>query len=46
MGVDRVFGRRIVRNIYGFIEEEESWRVRTDTQIQGADTVKLIKSLI
>jgi hypothetical protein len=42
-----IFRRKIVRRIYGPINEGESWRIRTNKEIkdilEGADIVKLIK---
>jgi hypothetical protein len=49
MNVLRIFERKIVRRIYGPINERESWRIRTNKEIEdileGADIVKFIKSL-
>jgi hypothetical protein len=49
MNVLRIFERKIVRRIYGPINEGESWRIRTDKEIEdileGADIVKFIKYL-
>jgi hypothetical protein len=49
MNALRIFERKIVRRICGSINEGESWRVRTNKEIEdileGADIVKLIKSL-
>jgi hypothetical protein len=49
MNALRIFERKIVRRIYGPINEGESWRIRTSKEIEyileGADTVKFIKSL-
>jgi hypothetical protein len=40
---------KIVRKIYGPVKEGESWRIRTNKEIEdileGADIVKSIKSL-
>jgi hypothetical protein len=45
----RIFERKIVRRIYGPINEGESWRIRTNKEIEnileGADIVKFKKSL-
>jgi hypothetical protein len=44
-----VFERKIVRIIYGPINEGESWKIRTNNEtediLEGADNVKFIKSL-
>jgi hypothetical protein len=44
-----IFERKIVRRIYGPINKGESWRIRTNKEIEdkleGADIVKFIKSL-
>jgi hypothetical protein len=49
MNALRIFERKIVRRIYGPINEGESWRIRTNKEIEdvleGADIVKFIKSL-
>jgi hypothetical protein len=49
MNALRIFERKIVRKIYGPINEGESWKIRTNKEIEdkleGADTVKFIKSL-
>jgi hypothetical protein len=49
MNAQRIFERKIVRRIYGPINEGESWRIRTNKEIEdiseGADIVKFIKSL-
>jgi hypothetical protein len=45
----RIFERKIVRRIYGPINEGKSWRIRTSKEIEdileGTDIVKFIKSL-
>jgi hypothetical protein len=50
MNALRIFERKIVRRIYGPINEGESWRIRTNKEkediLEGADIVKFIKSLI
>jgi hypothetical protein len=49
MNALRIFERKIVRRIYGPINEGESWRIRTNKEIEdkleGADIVKFIKYL-
>jgi hypothetical protein len=49
MNALRIFERKIVRRIYGPINEGESWRIGTNKEIEdileGADIVKFIKSL-
>jgi hypothetical protein len=49
MNAVRIFETKIVRKIYGPINEGESWRIRTEKEIEdileGAYIVKLIKSL-
>jgi hypothetical protein len=49
MNALRIFERKTVRRIYGPINEGESWRIRTNKEIEdileGADNVKFIKSL-
>jgi hypothetical protein len=49
MNALRIFERKIVRRIYDPINEGESWRIRTNKEIEdileGADIVKFIKSL-
>jgi hypothetical protein len=49
MNALRIFERKIVRRIYGPINEGESSRIRTNKEIEdkleGADIVKFIKSL-
>jgi sorting nexin-29 len=48
MNAVRIFERKIVRKVYGPINEGESWRIRTNKEIEdileGADIVKFIKS--
>jgi hypothetical protein len=48
MNAVRIFERKIVRRIYGPINEGESWRIITNKGIEdileGADIVKFIKS--
>jgi hypothetical protein len=43
-----IFEKKIVRRIYGTINEVESWRIRTNKEIKDileeADIVKFIKS--
>jgi hypothetical protein len=45
----RIFERKIVRRIYGPINEGENWRIRTNKEIEDileeADNVKFIESL-
>jgi hypothetical protein len=45
----RIFEGKIVRRIYGPINEGENWRIRTNKELEdmleGADIVKFIKSL-
>jgi hypothetical protein len=49
MNALRIFERKIARKIYGPINEGESWRIRTNKEmediLEGADIVKFIKSL-
>jgi hypothetical protein len=49
MNAFKIFERKIVRKINGPINEGESWRLRTNKEIEdiseGADIVKFIKSL-
>jgi hypothetical protein len=49
MNALRTFESKIVRIIYGGINEGESWRIRTNKEIEnileGADIVKFKKSL-
>jgi hypothetical protein len=49
MNALRIFERKIVRRIYGPINEGESWRITINKEIEdileGADIVKCIKSL-
>jgi hypothetical protein len=49
MNALRIFERKIVRKIYGHINEGGSWRIRTNKEIEdileGADIVKFIKYL-
>jgi hypothetical protein len=49
MNAFRIFERKIVRKIYGPINEGESWRIRTNKEIEdkleGADIVKFKKPL-
>jgi hypothetical protein len=49
MNVLRISERKIVRRIYGSINKGESWRIRTNKEIEdkleGADIVKFIKYL-
>jgi hypothetical protein len=49
MNALRIFERKIVRKIYGPINEGESWRIRTNKEIEfileGAEIVKFIKYL-
>jgi hypothetical protein len=49
MNALRIFERKIVRGIYGPINEGESWRIRTSKEIEdileGAGIVEIIKSL-
>jgi hypothetical protein len=50
MNALRIFERKTIRRIYGPINEGESWRIRTNKEIEdileGADIVKFIKSLL
>jgi hypothetical protein len=45
----RIFERKIARKVYGPVQEEKHWRIRTNMEIknisQGEDNVKFIKSL-
>jgi hypothetical protein len=49
MNALRIFERKIVRRIYGPINEGENWRIRTNKETEeiseGTDIVKFIKSL-
>jgi hypothetical protein len=49
MNALRIFETKILRRIYGLINERESWRIRTNKEIEdileAADIVKFIKSL-
>jgi hypothetical protein len=49
MNALRIFEKKIVRRIYGPINEGESWRMRKNKEIEdileGADIVEFIKSL-
>jgi hypothetical protein len=45
MNALRICERKIVRRIYGPINEGEGWRTRTNKAVEGADIVKFIKSL-
>jgi len=44
----RIFARKILRKIYGLIQEGDIWRIRNNEElnrsIKGEDTVKLIKA--
>jgi hypothetical protein len=50
MNALRIFERKIVRRIYGPINEGESWRIRTNKEtediLEGADIIKFIISQI
>jgi hypothetical protein len=50
MNALRISEMKIVRRIYGPINEGENWRIRTNKEIEdileGADIVKFIKLLI